>query len=273
MPADIPTEKLQKILARAGMGGRREMEQVISAGRVTVNGKRASLGDRASIDDKIAVDGRTVKIEKPNKNDCRVLLYHKPEGEICSRSDPQKRKTVFDRLPPIKNGRWIAIGRLDFNTSGLLLFTNDGELANALMHPSGGIEREYMVRVMGTADDEMQARLKQGVLLDDGVARFSDIQDGGGEGVNHWYYVVIMEGRNREVRRLWESQGFKVSRLKRVRFGSLFIPSKVKQRQWTELNTKEINALRETAGLTTITSHIPAPAMRKDARQNRKKLR
>jgi 23S rRNA pseudouridine2605 synthase len=193
------------------------------------------------------VDGKALAREPAQQ--ARCILYHKPTGEVCTRSDPQGRRTVFQRLPKLKSGRWISIGRLDFNTSGLLLFTTDGDLANALMHPSSNIEREYMVRVMGNVKEEMLQRMIEGVMLEDGVARFADIQDGGGDGINHWFYVVLMEGRNREVRRLWESQGLTVSRLKRVRYGEVFIPSKVKQGQWVELELKEIKSLYRMAGL------------------------
>ena len=234
-------EKLQKVLARSGTGSRREMERWIEEGRITVNGQRAKLGDRVSGKDRITVDGKPLEIAPAEKTRC--ILYHKPTGEVCTRSDPQGRRTVFQRLPKLKTGRWISIGRLDFNTSGLLLFTTDGELANVLMHPSSNIEREYMVRVMGNVTPDMLKHMLDGVMLDDGVARFADIQDGGGEGINRWYYVVLMEGRNREVRRLWESQGLTVSRLKRVRYGEVFIPSKVKQGQWVELEGKEVKGL------------------------------
>ncbi len=223
------------------------MERWIEEGRVTVNGKVAHLGDRVDGRARLAVDGRQVEIAPAEETRC--ILYHKPTGEVCTRSDPEGRRTVFDRLPKLKSGRWISIGRLDFNTSGLLLFTTDGELANALMHPSANIEREYMVRVMGEVKPEMLDHLVEGVMLEDGLARFTDIQDGGGDGINHWFYVVIMEGRNREVRRLWESQGLTVSRLKRVRYGEVFIPSKVKQGQWIELDHKEVKALYRMAGL------------------------
>jgi 23S rRNA pseudouridine2605 synthase len=177
-----------------------------------------------------------------------VILYNKPEGEICSRVDPDGRPTVYDNLPPIRGERWISVGRLDFNTSGLLLFTNDGEFANKLMHPSSVIDREYLVRIQGEVDDDMKKALKEGVLLDDGVARFTDIVDGAGEGRNRWFYCVVMEGRNREVRRLWESQGVKVSRLKRVRYANIFIPSHVRVGQWTELAEQEIRDLSRIAG-------------------------
>lgn len=243
----LPGEKLQKVLARTGLGSRREMERWIEAGRVTVNGKVATLGDRVDDKAKLAVDGRPLAAAPQQETRC--ILYHKPTGEVCSRSDPEGRRTVFDRLPKLKSGRWISIGRLDYNTSGLLLFTTDGELANALMHPSSNIEREYMVRVMGEVEEEMLQRMVEGVMLEDGMARFTDIQDGGGDGINHWYYVVLMEGRNREVRRLWESQGLTVSRLKRVRYGEVFIPSRVKQGQWVELERKEIKSLYRMASL------------------------
>ena len=240
-------EKLQKVLARTGMGSRREMERWIEAGRVSVDGKPASLGDRVGRRALIEVDGKPIDSEALQKT--RVLLYHKPRGEVCSRKDPEGRKTVFDRLPKPARGRWISIGRLDYNTSGLLLFTTDGELANALMHPSSNIEREYMVRVKGAVDQHTLQRLHEGVMLQDGMARFTDIQDGGGEGSNHWYYVVIVEGRTREVRRLWESQDCVVSRLKRTRYGNVFIPSRVKQGMWTELSPREVKDLYRQGGL------------------------
>lgn len=249
MSSDTPArgEKLQKVLARTGLGSRREMERWIEEGRVSVDGKAATLGDRVEAHARITVDGRSIDTSPAKETRC--ILYHKPTGEVCSRSDPQGRRTVFQRLPKLKSGRWISIGRLDYNTSGLLLFTTDGELANALMHPSSNIEREYMVRVMGEVKPEMLERMVEGVMLEDGVARFTDIVDGGGDGINHWFYVVIMEGRNREVRRLWESQGLTVSRLKRVRYGEVFIPSRVKQGQWVELEPKEVKSLYRMAGL------------------------
>jgi 23S rRNA pseudouridine2605 synthase len=243
----VSGEKLQKVLARTGLGSRREMERWIDAGRIIVNGKRATLGDRVDARDRITVDGKP--LDASSAEETRCILYHKPTGEVCSRKDPQGRRTVFNTLPNPKAGRWISIGRLDFNTSGLLLFTTDGDLANALMHPSSNIEREYMVRVMGEVTEDMLQRLKDGVMLEDGEARFADIQDGGGDGINRWFYVVIMEGRNREVRRLWESQGLTVSRLKRVRYGEVFIPSRVKQGQWIEMPPKEIKSLYRMADM------------------------
>jgi 23S rRNA pseudouridine2605 synthase len=248
LPEPAAGEKVQKVLARAGLASRREIERWIEAGRVAVNGKAARLGDRVDDHDRLAVDGRAVDLAPAQE--ARCILYHKPPGEVCSRSDPEGRRTVFGRLPNLKSGRWISIGRLDFNTSGLLLFTTDGDLANGLMHPSSNIEREYMVRVMGDVQGDMLRRMLEGVMLDDGMARFADIQDGGGDGINRWYYVVLLEGRNREVRRLWESQGLTVSRLKRVRYGDVFIPSKVKQGQWVEMDRTDVKALYRIASLT-----------------------
>lgn len=214
---------------------------------MTVNGKKAGLGDRVDARDRLAVDGSPLDLTAAQE--ARCILYHKPPGEVCTRKDPEGRRTVFERLPKLKAERWISIGRLDFNTSGLLLFTTDGELANALMHPSSNIEREYMVRVMGDVQEDMLQRMLDGVMLEDGMARFTDIQEIGGEGINRWFCVVLMEGRNREVRRLWESQGLTVSRLKRVRYGDVFIPSKVKQGHWVELERAEVKSLYRMANL------------------------
>lgn len=247
-------EKLQKVLARAGLGSRREMERAIESGSVKVNERIARLGDRVTPADKIFFNGQRI-VQAAGVNRRRVILYNKPEGEICSRSDPEGRRTVYQALPQLKGERWISVGRLDFNTSGLLLFTNDGELANKLMHPSSVIDREYLVRVQGDVQDEMKQNLLDGVLLDDGVARFTDIVDGAGEARNRWFYCVVMEGRNREVRRLWESQGVKVSRLKRVRYANIFIPSHVRVGQWMELSEREIADLCMTAGFDSSNSH------------------
>ena len=240
-------EKLQKGLARAGLGSRREMERWIERGRVAIEGQAARLGDRVRRGQRIEVDGKA--LEAGEATTTRCLLYHKPVGEICSRRDPEGRRTVFDRLPRLNSGRWVAVGRLDYNTSGLLIFTTDGELANRLMHPAARIEREYLLRVRGEISDDKLKAMREGVVLDDGPARFTDIQPGAGDGLNRWFYVVLMEGRNREVRRLWESQGLQVSRLKRVRYGELFIPSKVKQGQWLELEGGEVAALYRMARL------------------------
>lgn len=237
------TEKLQKVLARAGFGSRREIETWIAKGRIKVNGKVAVVGDRVTDDDKIVVDGKKLAPQKKIREDRRVILYNKPENEVSTRSDPEGRRTVFDRLPPLKHGRWVSIGRLDLNTSGLMLFTTDGELANKLMHPSSQIEREYAVRILGDVTPEMVQEMHKGVIIEDHLCRFTDIQHYGGEGVNQWYHVVLLEGRNREVRKLWESQGVKVSRLKRVRFGPLFIPSTVVKGRFNELGKTEIEKL------------------------------
>jgi len=236
------SEKLQKILAAAGYGSRRELERWISDGRVSVNGQVAKLGDRASADDTVFVDGKRARLSAQTQR-IRVLLYNKPEGEVCTRSDPEGRKTVFDSLPKLKGERWIAVGRLDISTSGLLMFTNNGDLANKLMHPSSEIDREYLVRVHGAVDDDMLQRLRDGILLEDGLARFSDIVPGERVGTNGWYTVALMEGRNREVRRLWESQNVEVNRLKRVRFGPIFLPSYARRGQWVELDEKPLNDL------------------------------
>nr|WP_067298817.1 pseudouridine synthase [Marinobacterium profundum] len=236
-------EKLQKVLARSGLGSRREMERWIDEGRFTIDGATATLGDRIGPKAQVLMNGREVKLVFERESQRRVLIYNKPLGEISTRHDPEGRKTVFSHLPPLNQGRWIAIGRLDINTSGLLLFTTDGDLANAMMHPSAEIDREYAVRVLGTVDEAMLTRLKEGVLLEDGMARFTDVQFFDGEGANKWYHCVVMEGRNREVRRLWESQGIQVSRLKRVRYGPLFLPSDVPVGTWKELAPKEITNL------------------------------
>lgn len=247
--SDTTTEKLQKVLARAGYGSRREMETAISAGRVKVNGQVATLGDRIGQHDRVSLDDRPVNLRANDEVPRRVIMYNKPEGELCTRKDPEGRRTVFERLPRLKGERWIAIGRLDINTSGLLLFTTDGELANRLMHPSHQIEREYAVRVMGNVQREHVVNMVEGVMLEDGPARFTDVQEFGGEGINTWFHVVIMEGRNREVRRLWESQGLTVSRLKRVRYGNIFLDKRAKAGEWLELSQDEIDELSTMAGL------------------------
>lgn len=274
-PVTSNDEKLQKVLARAGIGSRREMERAIEAGQVKVNDRIAKLGDRVTLQDKVFVNGQRIVL-RTELTRRRVILYNKPEGEICSRSDPEGRPTVYDHLPALKGERWISVGRLDFNTSGLLLFTNDGELANKLMHPSSVIDREYLVRIQGEVTDEMRANLLKGIELDDGVARFTDIVDGAGEGKNRWFYCVVMEGRNREVRRLWESQGVKVSRLKRVRYANIFIPSHVRVGQWTDLTEREIQDLCMTAGFDSSTyTRIMEPNREEQSQRDRhdKKLR
>jgi 23S rRNA pseudouridine2605 synthase len=243
------SEKLQKVLARAGKGSRREMETYISAGRVSVDGKTAFLGDRIEGNEQIRIDGHNVSLKAKEDDLCRVLMYNKPEGEMCTRKDPEGRPTVFDRLPPLESSRWVAVGRLDINTSGMLLFTTDGELANRLMHPSQKVEREYAVRVFGEVNEAMLQTLRAGVKLEDGPAKFQKITYKGGEGRNHWFHVVLSEGRNREVRRLWESQDVQVSRLIRVRYGDMEMKRQLPNGGWTELGLKEVNYYRTLVGL------------------------
>lgn len=236
-------EKIQKILARTGLGSRREIEEWIQSGRVTMNGKTAQLGMRASEKDKLAVDGKPVFWKLAEAFKTRILIYYKPEGVICTRSDPQGRPTVFEQLPRIAKGRWISIGRLDINTLGLLILTNNGELAHRMMHPSFQIEREYAVRVFGEVQPEVLTRLKSGVELEDGNAHFETIEDAGGSGLNHWYHVTLKEGRCRLVRRLWESQDVQVSRLMRVRYGNISLPRGLRAGRWEELEDNTVEAL------------------------------
>jgi 23S rRNA pseudouridine2605 synthase len=230
-------------LADAGHGSRREIEEWISSGRISVNGETAHIGQRIGPDDKIRVNGRLVQLKAGGARMPRVLLYHKPEGEIVSRDDPEGRPTVFEKLPRINNGRWIAVGRLDFNSCGLMLFTSSGELANQLMHPSYELEREYAVRVLGEPTPEAIEQLKAGIVLEDGVARFNRILEAGGEGANRWYNVTLSEGRNREVRRMFEAVGVPVSRLMRVRYGPIQLPPGLKRGLWRELELPEVAAL------------------------------
>lgn len=252
-------EKLQKALARLGLGSRRQMEIVIQEGRVSVNGQVAKIGDRVGQGDEIRVDGRQLRYTAENEKRRRILMYYKPEGEICSSHDPEGRPTVFERLPPLSHDRWVMVGRLDINSTGLLLFTNDGELAHRLMHPSNEVEREYAVRVMGEVTPEILQNLTKGVDLDDGLAKFDDIVEKGGEGINRWYQVKLKEGRNREVRRLFESQGLKVSRLLRTRYGTVNLPRELRTGRYMELDRSEIDNLanlvnlrpRHVAGLNT----------------------
>jgi 23S rRNA pseudouridine2605 synthase len=241
--------RLQKFLAEAGYGSRRTLEEWIREGRIRVNGQVAELGLRVTRADRIRVDGVDLKRRAARRTSPRVLAYHKPEGEVVTRRDPEGRRTIFQRLPGIREGRWIAIGRLDLNTSGLLLVTNHGELANRLMHPSRQVEREYAVRIHGEVPDGALERLVQGVTLDDGPARFEEIVESGGGGANRWFHVLITEGRNREVRRLWEAVGCDVSRLKRVRFGSVILGARPLPGQWREVTDEERDELFRLAGL------------------------
>jgi 23S rRNA pseudouridine2605 synthase len=244
--APIETIKLQKALADAGHGSRREIEDWIAAGRISVNGETAHVGQRIGPEDKVRVNGRLVQLKAGGSRLPRVLLYHKPEGEIVSREDPEGRPTVFEKLPRINNGRWIAVGRLDFNSCGLMLFTSSGELANQLMHPSYELEREYAVRVLGEPSPDAIQQLTSGIELEDGLARFNRILDAGGEGANHWYNVTLSEGRNREVRRMFEAVGLQVSRLMRVRYGPVQLPSGLKRGLWRELDPQDVATLVKT---------------------------
>lgn len=245
----MSNERLQKILSQAGLGSRREMERWIDQGLVAVNGTVAKVGQSAGPEDRIFVKGKLIANPLRGKNKTRVLIYHKPVGEISSRHDPKHDRTVFDSLPHLKNGRWIQVGRLDINTSGLLLFTNNGELANQLMHPKFEMEREYAARVRGQVSDEILKKLLKGVELDDGPARFKRIDFKGGEGVNSWYHVVLTEGRNREVRRLWQSQGIEVSRLIRIRYGHVTMPRFLTRGNCYEMTGKEVEALMVAGGM------------------------
>lgn len=267
MSDNTGSEKLQKVLARSGLGSRREMEEWISGGRVTVDGKPATLGDRVGPKQLVRVDGHPVQLASEEEQICRVLAYHKPEGEICSRTDPEGRPTVFSRLPKMKGARWIAIGRLDINTSGLLLFTTDGELANRLMHPKFEVEREYAVRVFGEINDAMIQRLRTGVELEDGKANFKKIKALPGEGINRWFHVVLTEGRNREVRRMWESQGAVVSRLIRVRYGDLLLPKHLPAGGYAEYPLDEVNYLRKLVSLPPEVASLVKPEDRDDRRR------
>lgn len=243
-----PTQRLHKLLALAGLGSRRDMEELIASGRVTVNGQPATVGQGVSEHDVVRLDSRPLKLpfeaELP-----QVLIYHKPEGEIVSQDDPEGRASVFDKLPKVKHGKWIAIGRLDMNTSGLLIFTTSGELANHFMHPRYEVEREYAVRIFGELTEGQMLQLTQGIELEDGPASFDSIRQQGGEGANHWYQVILREGRNREVRRLFEAFQLPVSRLMRVRFGPVNLPPRVKRGTMLKLEQKEVVGLLEWAGL------------------------
>lgn len=243
------SERIQKVLARAGLGSRRAIEGWISAGRVEVNGQTATLGDRVGPDDRLLLDGKPVKIDWRSEPAFKLLAYYKPEGEICTRHDPEGRKNVFDQLPRLKQGRWVALGRLDINSQGLMLFTTDGELANKLLHPSAGLEREYAVRVRGRLGAAERDKLLKGIELDDGPAHFNSIQEAGGEGTNRWYHVIITEGRQREVRRLFEALELTVSRLTRVRFGPIQLPRGRRTGDYWDLSKEERAALLAAAGI------------------------
>jgi len=241
------SERLQKLIANAGYGSRRWAERLIEQGRVTLNNHDVKLGDKALLNDKVRIDGRLIDLKRYSETETKVLILNKKAGFICSKKDAEGRKSVFDLLP--ENTRWIMVGRLDLNTSGLLLFTNNGELASKLMHPSAKIDREYAVRVLGKVKEEHIKKLTNGVELEDGFAKFHKVVKGGGEGANRWYRVVIKEGKKREVRRLWEFLDFKVSRLIRIRFGEIHLPDKLKSNQSEYLKPKQLKALLNSVNL------------------------
>lgn len=243
-------ERIQKFLANQGAGSRRQIDALLQQGRISVNGKPAKPGDQVNGHEKIAIDGKLLRLPRHAAKP-RILLYHKPVGQVCTRADPQGREDVFQHLPRLQQGRWVSIGRLDINTSGLLLFTNDGQLANRLMHPSYEVEREYAVRVHGEVTAEMLQRLRDGVELDDGPAHFDDILDSGGSGSNHWYHVVLKEGRNREVRRLWEAVGVEVSRLVRVRYDRFNLPKWLKPGKYRFVDEEVVKRVYQRLGLAT----------------------
>jgi len=241
-------ERIQKYLANQGAGSRRQIDALLQQGRISVNGKTAKPGDQIDGREKIAIDGKLLRLQRQLAKP-KILMYHKPVGQVCSRADPEGREDVYRHLPPLQHGRWVSIGRLDLNTSGLLLFTNDGELANRLMHPSYEVEREYAVRVHGAVSHDMLQRLRDGVTLDDGAAHFDDILDSGGSGTNHWYHVVLKEGRNREVRRLWEAVGVEVSRLVRVRYEQFKLPKWLKPGKSRLLDEAVVKGVYQRLGL------------------------
>jgi len=243
------TERLHKVLAQVGIGSRRDMEDWILSGRVSVNGQPAHIGQLVSLGDRVKVNGKLVNLRFESDRLPRVLMYHKQEGEIVSRSDPEGRPSVFASLPKVRGGRWVNVGRLDFNTSGLLLFTTSGELANRLMHPRYQIMREYAVRVLGELSEDARHQLLDGIKLEDGEARFITFEDAGGEGANHWYRVTLSEGKNREVRRMFEAVGVTVSRLMRVRYGPLMLPPSLKRGRSEDLNEAQVTTLLEAVGM------------------------
>ena len=261
------SEKLQKILANAGLGSRREIEKWIEGGRVSVNGSIANLGERATDKDTIRVDGRIINIKSSEETYTRVLAYNKPLGEVSTKKDPEGRPTVFDNLPKTSFGRWISIGRLDINTTGLLLFTNNGELAHRLMHPSYQVERKYAVRVHGEVTPEMISNLKKGVLIEGDVCQFTYVQEKGGEGANTWYEVGLAEGKNREVRKLWESQGLEVSRLMRIQYGPINLPQRLSRGRWIDLDEQEIRDLAKLVQLE-VTPRRAQPEVKKRQQKN-----
>jgi len=264
-------ERLQKVMANAGLGSRRLLENQIGEGAVLLNGKKAALGQSVKAGNRVRFCEREWRVVAETASH-RTLLYNKPEGELTTRSDPQGRATVFDHLPPAAGARWVAVGRLDINTTGLLLLTTDGELANAMMHPANQVDREYVCRIRGQVSDEQVEQLRQGLQLDDGLARFSDIQRMPGSSANQWFQVTILEGRNREVRRLWEAAGCVVSRLKRVRYGAAKLPRGLRVGKWHEITAHEHRVLRQDVKLPASAGRLTLQAIqdRSQARQRRK---
>ena len=267
-----PGERLQKVLAGQGKGSRREIERWIEQGRVKLNGRTARLGDRYRTGDQLIVDGKPEFVRGTSKPLILGLMYYKPEGEVATRSDEKGRSTIFDRLPECEYGRWINVGRLDLNTSGLMLLTNNGELTNRLMHPKYQIPREYAVRVLGPVSAAQINNMLHGVQLADGNAKFETIQDAGGKGINHWYHVSLREGRNREIRRIWESQGITVSRLIRIRFGSLRLDKGMKAGEYRPLSSGELNRILSETGLPPIKSYQTAKGRRSSASSSGKSM-
>jgi 23S rRNA pseudouridine2605 synthase len=258
-------ERIQKYLANQGAGSRRQIDALLQQGRISVNGKVAKPGDQIDGREKIAIDGKLLRLQRHTAKP-KILMYHKPVGEVCTRSDPEGRDTVYQNLPGLNQGRWVGIGRLDINTSGLLLFTNDGALANRLMHPSYEVEREYAVRVHGAVSPEMLQQLRDGIELEDGPAHFDEILDAGGSGSNHWYHVVLKEGRNREVRRLWEAVGVEVSRLVRVRYDQFKLPKWLKPGKYRYLDEDVVGRVYKRLGLVREQARDAAPRRRQRRR-------
>lgn len=266
-------ERIQKVLAQAGLGSRRQVESWISDGKIRVNGRTAGLGDRIAPTDRLEINGRPVDLQRRLAQPIRVLAYHKPVGELVTRRDPRGRDVIFTQLPKLQSGRWIAVGRLDINTQGLLLVTNNGELANRLMHPASALEREYLVRILGRPSAEVLKRLCEGVELDDGPARFEALAERPSEGANRWFSVMVRQGRNRMVRRLWEAEGFSVNRLIRIRYGDIVLPERLKPRVFHEFDEKEKTALLKSVDMPVTDSRRRSHHHTKNSSTTRRKKR